>query len=321
MSEQSQRLANFPASFFGMIMGITGLSIAFLHLSKPFPDLTWVAYLNLGLAVVLMMILSLVYLLKLIRHFPAVKAEMKHPVKMNFVPAISISMLLLSIAFYAIEQTQFSYWLWTVGAALQISLTYWVLYNWVHHDHFTPDHSNPAWFIPIVGNIIVPIAGVHHAPLELNWFFFSVGLVFWIVVKSILVNRIIFHAPMPARLIPTLFIFIAPPAVGFISYLALNDHQVNQFAMILYFFAIAVTLLMLVSVPKFVQLDFALSWWAFTFPVAAMVIASYQMSTYSGQMFYQWIGYGLHALLTLFIVYLGYKTAVAVMHKKVCVDH
>lgn len=321
MSNRLQRIAYFPASFFGMIMGITGLSIAFLHLSKAHPEYSGIAQANVGLAIVLMTILGLTYVFKVIRFLPEVRAEMKHPIKMNFIPAISISMLLLSIALYAIGQHELSQWLWTIGAASQIALTYWVLYNWVHHDFFTPEHSNPAWFIPIVGNIIVPIAGVHHAPMELNWFFFSVGLVFWIIVKAVLVNRIIFHAPMQERLIPTLFIFIAPPAVGFISYLALNDHQVNQFAMILFYFAVAMTLLMLVSVHKFMKLSFALSWWAFTFPVAAMVIASYQMAEQTGVAIYDYFGFFLHALLTLLILFLVYKTLIAVKNKQICVDH
>ena len=316
-----QRIAYFPASFFGMIMGVTGLSIAFLQLSKTAPIFTNVAMGNVIIAAVLMVVLLGVYLYKTIRFFPEVKAEMKHPVKMNFIPAISISLLLLSVAFYALDLVQISQRLWIIGAVMQISLTYWVLYNWVHHDFFTPEHSSPAWFIPIVGNIVVPIAGVHHAPMELNWFFFSIGLVFWIVVKSVVINRIIFHAPMQARLIPKLFIFIEPPAVGFICYLALNDNQLNQFAMVLYFFGIAMTLLMLVSLHKFAKLDFALSWWAYTFPVAAMVIASYIMAANSGQIGFQYIAYFLHGLLMLLIVYLAYKTALAVKHKQICVDH
>ncbi len=301
-------------------MGMTGLSIAFIHLSHHFSQFTSAASISLAVSVTAMVILSLAYSYKTLRFFPEVRAELKHPIKMNFMPAFSISLLLLSIAFYALQQPELSKWLWTIGTVLQITLTYWVLYNWVHHDFFTPEHSNPSWFIPIVGNIIVPIAGVHHAPLEINWFFFSVGFIFWIIVKAVLVNRIIFHAPMQDRLIPTLFIFIAPPAVGFISYLALNDQQVNQFAMMLYFFALAMTLLMLISVHKFSKLEFALSWWAFTFPIAAMVIASYIMSNQTGSGIYNVIGYSLHAVLTLLILALTYRTLLAVRGKQICND-
>lgn len=320
MLERLNNLAYFPASFFGMIMGLTGLSIAFINLAKVYENTLGIAQASTLITLTLMLILMLMYGYKIVRFPREVIAELKHPIKMNFVPTISISLLLLSIAFYGFGYAELSKYSWGIGAVLQISLTYWVLYNWVHHDFFTPEHSNPAWFIPIVGNIIVPIAGVHHAPVEVSWFFFSVGLIFWIIVKAILVNRIIFHTPLQERLIPTLFIFIAPPAVGFISYLALNDHALNQFAMVLYFFGLAMTLLMLVSAGKFMRLTFALSWWAFTFPLAAIAIASYQMAEISGHHFYFLIAIIIHALLLLMVLIFLTKTIRAVYLQQICND-
>lgn len=313
------RLAYLPASFFGMVMGLTGLSIAFIKLSGFYSSFTLVSQISLIVSAVIMVLLLSAYLYKTLRFTTEVRAELKHPIKMNFIPTISISLLLLSIGLHLFGLDTSSFYLWSIGTAIQISLTYWVLYNWVHHDFFTPEHSNPAWFIPIVGNIIVPIAGVHHAPMELNWFFFSVGIIFWIIVKAILVNRIIFHAPMPEKLIPTLFIFIAPPAVGFIAYIALNQ-ELNQFAMVLYYFGLAMTLLMIVSVHKFFKLNFALSWWAFTFPVAAMIIASYLMAQLTTHDIYLWIGLVLHSLLMLLVLLLLKKTFNAMKLKQICTD-
>ena len=321
MLQRLQNIAYFPASFFGMIMGITGLSIAFISLGKLYPEVQYFGHFTLVFSGFLMVLLLAMYSYKIVRFPREVLAELKHPIKMNFVPAISISFLLMSIALYALDFGTLSQYLWIFGAAVQLSLTYWVLYNWMHQDFFTPEHSNPAWFIPIVGNIIVPIAGVHHAPMELNWFFFSIGLVFWIVVKSILVNRIIFHSPMQDKLIPTLFIFIAPPAVGFISYLALNNNELNQFAMILFYFGLAMTLLMLVSVNKFIKLNFALSWWAFTFPLAAMVIACYKFFGITQSGFILTIGIALNALLLAMILFFLMKTGKAVYHQQICNEH
>lgn len=243
---------------------------------------------------------------------------MKHPIKINFIPAISISLLLLSAAYHNLGLIEFSKWLWVIGAILHLILTIWVLYNWIHHDFFKIEHSNPAWFIPIVGNIIVPVAGVYHFHIDISWFFFSIGLVFWIILKAILLNRIIFYSPMMEKLIPTLFIFIAPPAVGFISYMALNQGELNQFAKILYLFALFMTLLMAVSVGKFTQLKFALSSWAYTFPLAAMTIASFIMAKASGIVFYQVIGFIILFLLVIIIGWLLVKTTQAIINNKIC---
>jgi tellurite resistance protein len=316
MTDNKFRLPYFPASFFGMVMGITGLSIALLAVNASVTLMAGKAV--LAIATLLFIGLLVAYLLKVARFPDAVQVEIRHPVKMNFVPAISISLILLSIAFYAIGQTQLSFWLWSVGVAAHLVLTLWVLHHWIHHDFFKIEHSTPAWFIPIVGNILVPIVGVHHAPAEISWFFFSIGIVFWPVIMAILFNRIIFHPPIIDKLIPTLFIFIAPPAVGFISYVALNGGVLDGFARVLYFFGAFMTLLMLVSAGKFLQVKFALSCWAYTFPIAAISIASFKMFHLTDVMLYQWLGMALLGLLSLMILVFAWKTLQAVRHRHIC---
>ena len=101
---------------------------------------------------------------------------------------------------------------------------------------------NPSWFIPIVGNILVPIAGVPLGYTDISWFFFSIGIVFWPVLLTIIFYRIIFHPALPGKLIPTFFILIAPPAVGFLSYMKLTG-EMDNFARILYFSGLFFTLL------------------------------------------------------------------------------
>ncbi|MFX4155809.1 C4-dicarboxylate ABC transporter, partial [Aliarcobacter butzleri] len=76
---------------------------------------------------------------------------------------------------------------------------------------------NPAWFIPIVGNLIVPLAGVGIVDNTILYFYFSIGIFFWINLFAIILNRIIFHNQFAPKLKPTHFILIAPPAIGFIS--------------------------------------------------------------------------------------------------------
>ena len=115
----------------------------------------------------------------------------------------------------------------------------YVLHVWFNHEHLKIAHLNPAWFIPAVGNILVPIAGVGLGYIELSWFFFSIGILFWIVLFTIIMNRVLFHEPLPAKLAPTLFILIAPPAVGFVSYIGLTGGGgIDGFARILFYGAL-----------------------------------------------------------------------------------
>ena len=124
---------------------------------------------------------------------------------------------------------------------------------------------------------------------------------------------------MQEKLIPTLFILIAPPAVGFISYLKLVG-ELDAFARILYFAGLFLTMLMLIQIKRFTKLQFFLSWWAYSFPLAAITIASLHMYELTHKLTYQYIAGALLALLTVVVMFLLFKTVIAVMNHKICVE-
>lgn len=318
MSEPAARLKNFPISWFSIIMGLAGLTVAWAKAEKLFSLNIGISPWLLGLTLMLSVLLAAIYLLKWAKHPGDVAAEARHPVKLAFVPTVSISLILLSIATLH-SAPHASFWLWSIGTVLHLVLTLYVLSSWMHHDKYEIQHLNPAWFIPVVGNILVPIAGVHHAPVEISWFFFSAGLFFWPVLTAILFNRLIFHASMPARLMPTLFIFIAPPAVGFISYINLVG-GVDAFAMVLYSVGLFFTLLLATQIAYFSKLQFFLSWWAYSFPLAAIAIATLAMAEHTGARFFFTLGTVLLAILSLVIAALLARTLVAVFRREICVE-
>ncbi len=199
-------------------MGTTGLALAWLKAHAVLGLPVVIGEGVRGAASALFLILLVFYGLKILRYPQAVKMEMRHPIRINFFPTVSISLLLLAIA-YLESAPEAAFWLWVAGALLHLGLTLAIFGSWLHHTHYDIKHINPAWFIPVVGNIIVPVAGVRLGFSELSWFFFSIGLVFWIVLLTIVLYRLFFHEPLPARLAPTLFILLAPPSVGFIAYM------------------------------------------------------------------------------------------------------
>lgn len=202
---------------------------------------------------------------------------------------------------------------------MHLVFTLYVLATWIHHTHFEINHMNPAWFIPIVGNILVPIAGVQHGFTELSWFFFSIGLVFWLVLLAIIFNRMFFHNPLPGKLLPTLFILIAPPAVGFLSWMQLTG-ELDAFGRILYYSALFLTLMLFTQAPRFLKLPFALSWWAYSFPMAAITIATLGMYQLLGSPFFKWLGAALLVVLVVLIIGLLARTAVAISRREICVE-
>lgn len=311
-----QRLEHFPVSFFASVMGTTGLAIAWkkAHAVLGVPEGIGCA-LTLW-AAVLFSILALVYLTKLVRHWPAVRHEFAHPVRINFFPAFSISLLLLAAAFSE-QQPGLATGLWSLGALLHLGFTVTVMSSWIHHSHYDIKHANPAWFIPVVGNVIVPVAGVALAPPEISWFFFSIGVVFWLVLMTIVMYRLFFHEPLPERLTPTLFILIAPPAVGFIAWVKLNDGNIDAFARILYYVALFLTLLLASNALRFFRVRFFLSAWAYSFPLAAMTIATLVMAEKLGGLFVPLSGL-LLTVLTLVLLLLTGRTLLGIRRGEIC---
>jgi tellurite resistance protein len=84
---------------------------------------------------------------------------------------------------------------------------------------------------------------VHLAPVEISWFFFSIGVVFWIVLLAVVMYRLFFHAPLALRLTPTLFILLAPPSVGFVAWSGLVG-GLDAFGRVLYYTALFLALLL-----------------------------------------------------------------------------
>lgn len=313
---EPDRLENFPVTFFAVMMGLLGLALSMAAAEKAAGSAGNVSQFILGTAVAVFAVLAFFYALKLLRHPGAVRAEWNHPVRIAFFPTISISLLLLGTAL-APRVPSAAYVIWSIGVAAQGMLSLSVIANWIGHRSFQPLHLSPAWFIPAVGNVLVPLAGVEFGVIELSWLFFSAGLLFWIVLLTLVMNRLIFHEPLPARLMPTLVILIAPPAVAFVAWVRLTG-DVDAFARVLLNTGYVFALIVLTQAPRFFRLPFALSWWALTFPVAALSVASFVFAHETGSNGHRLIGFALTVCLAFAVATLVVRTAQAIRAKQIC---
>jgi len=311
------RLQNMPIAFFAMVMGLSGLTLVWQKAGEVLGTPAVIGQSLVFLVSAVFGVLLIAYLVKAVRHPAAVRAELDHPVKLSFFPTISISLILIGTALRHLMPV-LSLWLWALGTALQLVLTIFIINRWMHDGHFQVVHMNPAWFIPAVGNILVPIAGMAHGYPSISWFFFSIGVVFWVILLTIVFYRIIFHDPLPGRLLPTLFILIAPPAAGFIAYMALVG-ELDTFGRILVNIALFLTVLLVTQARRFAALDFALSFWAYSFPLAAMTVAMMIYHELTGTPWTLWLGGILTAATTALIAWLIVLTGRAAGRGQICV--
>ncbi|EQB39313.1 C4-dicarboxylate ABC transporter [Sulfurimonas hongkongensis] len=314
----ARSLEYFPVQLFAIIMGLSGFAIVFAKAYHILDFSYWFYAFILFIDTLLFLVIFTSYMLKIASYPEAVKGEINHPIKSSFMASISVSLLLLSIAYYDFAPT-LSIVLWFIATPLQLFFTLVVMKYWIHND-LEVVHSNPAWFIPIVGNVLVPVVGVDAAPIFVSLFFFSLGMFFWIVLFTIMINRIIFHNPLAKKLIPTFFIFIAPPAVGFVSYLKITNGSIDMFSIFLYSIALFTLLLLLFMLRMYDVKMFFISWWAYTFPLAAITIATLLMHNIYHSTFTYIASLSLIAFLTLVVGYVALKTIQAFKAQKICIS-
>lgn len=312
------RLKNFPISFLAICLGLIGFTLAWQKaeeiLQTPFVLSPYLLIFSIVISVV---VLS-TYTVKTIRYFDEVKKEFNHPIKMNFYPILAKLFLIASIIFLG-SNLALSRYLWWIGVVIQFIFTIVIMSAWIQHDKFKIQHINPSWFIPVVGCIIIPIAGVKHFSPELSWFFFSIGLFWWLILTTLVINRMIFHNPIPDKLMPTLFILFAPPVIGFISLTKLLG-GLNPAGNLLYYFGLFLFVLILFQLRLFFRIKFFLSWWAYSFPLDALAIGTLLMYHQSGLAFFKVASIVILLILNLVILMLLIKTALAMKRRAICIE-
>ncbi len=275
VAKRQSLFAYLPVSLFGSVMGLTGLSVAWrlAHARYGVPEAISLGI--AGLAVLAFVLVSLGYALKLVTAFSAVRSEFRHPIAGNLFGTFLISLLLLPIlvAPFALRTAQI---VWAIGAILMVLFAWLTVSRWMS-DRQQVAHATPAWIIPVVGLLDVPLAvpslGLPpmHGVMVLA---LAVGLFFAVPLFTLIFSRLLFEPPMPDALKPSLLILVAPFAVGYSTYTLTAGHT-DLFAEALFMltlFVLAVLLGQLRNLP--LCCPFRVSWWAVSFPLAACSIAA-----------------------------------------------
>lgn len=314
----SQRCKYFPFAFSAVILGFSGFTLLLQKLSFYFDWSSLFWEISFFCTFIFFLLFLLISLVRGIVFPEEVKNDLFHPVKGNFF-AIPAKVFLIFALILLSFDTNIAFWMWIIGSIWQISITFFILSLWIRKDIFHPKHLSPAWFLPIVGNLIVPIAGTSLGFFDISWFFFSIGFCFWILLFAIIFNRIVFHDPMPEKFIPTLFILFAPPAIASIALGKLLG-VFTPLSLSLLYFSVFLFLFVLFQFSLFQKIKFYLSWWAYSFPVSALGLALFYCFENTHKLFFLWFSVLTFLLLVLILLFLSYKTLIEIQQKKICIE-
>lgn len=319
MGTSTSRLQHLPVTLFASVMGLGGLSLAWRRAARVFEAPAWVGDTLFWVALVTFVMLAGLYGAKWLLHPAAARAEALHPIRMTFVPTITISLLVLATAGQdLLPRTAEAAW-W-VGALAHLGLTVAVIGAWFERADIGLDQITPAWFIPVVGNVVTPLAAAEIGNADLAWFSFGVGIIFWVALLPLLLFRLLLHSqPLPPRLMPTLAIFLAPPAVAMLSWQSLTDTSDGPAVRVLYAGVVAFALLLAAQLPRLRRIPFALPSWAYTFPLAAAAAAATAMAGVRPGLAYDVAAVALLGVASAMVAAVAALTVRAALRRQICV--
>ena len=288
-------------------MGIAGLSIAWRQASQEFGVTPLISTATGMLAIVVFVVLGAGYLVKAIRHPDAVRSEFRHPVAGNFFGTITIAILLLSSVVAQLSQP-LAEGIWIVGTIATIALCFTIASRLLQ-GKIDVAHAVPAWFIPGVATLDIAVAGGNMPMLwahEINMFALAVGTMIALLFFTMIMSRMIHHEPLPAGMVPSLLILMAPFEVGFLAYTNFLQ-RVDTFAGLLFYFGLFIFLTL---APKVFRrgIPFASGWWAISFPIAALASAALKYAMFVQAWPVTVLAIILLAMLSIAIVILLIKT-------------
>lgn len=195
-----------------------------------------------------------------------------------------------------------------VSLAAAAAFAAWILSFWMRGE-MPLESVHGGYFLPISAAGFV--GALAAAETGLDWLAvgsFAVGIFFWLVISVFFFLRLALRPTMPAPLVPTLAIMIAPPAVASAAWLAISggrpDHVFGGLTAMTAF----MVLIQVMLLPRYRALPFSLGFWSFTFPVATVAALAITWLHVLQPFAWQAITIGVLGAVTLLVVSIAAKS-------------
>lgn len=285
-------LRHLYPGWFASVMGLSGLSLAWLQAEALMGPAALVAGAAIGALAGLVFVLLLVAtLLRALRYPQHWAQDRRHPVRHTFVATLPNGVILLAtvgVALFGPAAGTALWWalqvLWWIGSLSLVVVTVWVMARWWDFalGGLPWASVTPALFIPVAGHVLAPMAGVRLGHAQWAAAQFGIGALFWLPALALLLVRLAVAGPLPDRLRPTVFVVVAPPAASGLSALWLGAPPGVAWmlwGMALFSFAWAGTQARAIAAQPF-----GLSHWGLSFPLAALAALTLRLAQPGGVM-------------------------------------
>ncbi len=295
-------------AWFASVMGTAVIPLAISFINHPLVASAAVFFISLS---IFMFVVTLIpWIAKFILYPGEISKDFSHPIAANFYPTMPISLIIIALDFLKFPTLFFSeavsqslaYYLWLAGAVGIYGMGFYILLQVFRNKGINLVHANFGWYIPPVSKLLIPVAGfelaqIYPETIELTFGLsiasFGVGFFLFLFVGAAVFHRYIYHDLPMSRFAATFFIGIAPTAIIAVilfkmihlfeahPILGIDPHIFGPLAKLAilvnwglsaWWFIMA--LVIIGYYMRRIELPYALSWWAFTFPSGALAVSS-----------------------------------------------
>jgi tellurite resistance protein len=302
-ARQPNFLQFFPLTFFAVVSSLSSLAYAWSYFGNGIKEAISLS------AIALFILFFIIFMVKWIKYPGLVKQDFNDPVGVNLF-AVFFTALLLVTALVHAYSPQLAFVLWIIASTTTFIFTYSLFTRWISQQQSVL-HALPGWTIPIFGLLDIPLTGWSYpgaAVHEICIFFFITGLLFTGIVFILVFQRLMFQEGLATALQPTLLLLSGPFALLYANYQQITGKQDLTAD---FFFYSSIFLLLLLGrklVFSLLKVQFTITWWATSFPLAAITAASFRFASNSPLPGARIVLFLLIAVSTLVFVMLSIQT-------------
>jgi len=296
-----------PASFFGIVLGLSGLGQAWRIASRLWGMPSIVGEGILLLSAVIWMALLVSYLVQAVRHPEVTRNEFQHPVQGSTPALIAVSTLLMVLAVLPYSRSI----AWTLAVA---GITWHLVFSLWHTGLLWQGGRDmldtaPTLYLPTVaGNFTSAAALGGLGQPDWGWLFLGAGVFSWLSLESLIIQRLWQPKGLPVAQRPSIGIQFAPPVVCAMAWLMLDPGSTDRWLMMMWGYGLFQLLLGLRLGAWLGSQPFAPSYWAYTFGISATTVCCLKLAS-AGVGSAQVLSMPIFIGANLFIGYLSVRTA------------
>lgn len=266
-----------PASLFGAVLGLAGLSNDWRAAHKLWQLPSWPGEGLALLAVTVWALCLALYVAKWRWRRQAALDEAGHAIQCCFIALIPVSTMLAALAVlpYARPLALLLYGAGLVGA---LAFSVW-RQGLMLRGGRELGTATPILYLPAVAaNFVAAIGAGALGWTELAQPLFGIGLFSWLAIESVQLHRLLHAEPLPAALRPTYGVQLAPPAVGLVAYLAATNTPSPLVASMLLGYAVYQVLIAARMLGWLMEGGLSGGFWSFTFGITALALGAERLA-------------------------------------------